>query len=262
MMKVQPKIGGVFILDGEHKTNMMIAMVRDKIFAGNGAYHVNCVQVATGMYGSPMHAKTAVVFVWRVNTKDPTDVFGKIFADTCRHVQDILAAVPDDFRRCWTVLHANSEEKDTVDDVKVSQLLQDMKESGKLPHHFARAGLTAIEGARTSLAVARMEALQWWMVEQGKDFGLVDVEGKHGIVYLDGSFPGKQKKMVVAQKDGHGHIVFRVLTLVELFAILAYDLGAYNISVSMSCIRGTLSASVPVPLVFAAVMSAASASGA
>ena len=176
-----------------------------------------------------MHGKTAVVFVWRVNTKDPTDVFGKIFADTCRHVQDILAAVPDDFRRGWTVLHANSEEKDTVDDVKVSQLLQDMKESGKLPHHFARAGLAAIEGARTSLAVARMEALQWWMVEQGKDFGLVDVEGKHGIVYLDGSFLGKQKMVV--------------LTLVELFAILGYDLGAYNISsVSMSCIRGALAA--------------------
>ena len=163
-------------------------------------------------------------------------------------------------------MHANSEEKDTVDDVKVSQLLQDMKESGKLPHHFARAGLTAIEGARTSLAVARMEALQWWMVEQGKGFGLVDVEGKHGIVYLDGFFPkyiGKQK-MVVAQKDGHGQIVFRVLTLVELFAILGYDLGAYNISVRMSCIRGTLSASVPVPLAFAALMSsvASSVSGA
>ena len=258
MMKVQPKIGGVFILDGEDKKDMMMCMVRDTLAAVYASYQVNCVQVATGKCGSRMHGKTAVVFVWRVNTKDPTVVFGKIFADTCRHVQDILAAVPDDFRRGWTVLHTNSEEKDTVDDVKVSQLLQDMKESGTLPHHFARAGLTAIEGARTSLAVARMEALQWWMVEQGKDFGLVDVEGKHGIVYLDCSFPkyiGKQKKTVVAQKDGHGQIAFRVLTPVELFAILGYDLGACNTSsVSMSCIRGT----------FAAVMSsvASSVSGA
>ena len=42
------------------------------------------------------------------------------------------------------------------------------------------------EGGESSLAIARMEALRWWMSEQGEDVGFVDMSRKNDQAMLLG----------------------------------------------------------------------------
>jgi hypothetical protein len=221
------------------------------------------VVVPFGKYGSPLHGKTTVVFVSRTQSRDPADVFGKVFTRKCVHASNALATVCADLRRGWLEMQKHAEGKvASSDDVEVSNVLQGMKDAGYLPEQFTRGQLGGIDGAEGSLAVARMEALQWWMVEEGKEFGVIDVAGKDGTAYVDGSFPklSGKKTMVYARKLGATPgFTFRALTNIEMFAILGFDLSAYNISVSThQSIKQMLAHCVPVPLAFAALMSAAS----
>ena len=106
-----------------------------------------------------------------------------------------------------------------------------------------------------------MEALQWWMTDQGKDLGIVNLAGKDNTVYLDGSFPkvSKHAIMAFAHKDTTG-VSFCALTSIDILAILGYNIKAYPIWVSTHAMTSqTLAHSIPVPLAFAAVMAVARA---
>ena len=261
LKKVRPAIGGIFFATSG-KEDGVIREICEVI--GDGVYRVSGVDGAFGKYGSPLHGKMVVVFVSRTHLNDPADVFGKIFTKKCMNVSSMMAAVSADLRRGWLEMQQQAEGKiATRSTVEVSELLQGMKDAGLLPERFTPAGLAGIPGAQSSLAVARMEVLQWWMVEQGKDFGIIDVVGKDGTAYLDGSYPklsGKKTMVIATQPTSQpSQVTFRAVTNIDVLAILGFDINAYNISVSThQSIAQMLAHCVPVPMAFAAVMSAAS----
>ena len=267
LKKVSPTIGGIFFADSGKAGD-----IHDEVskVIGDGVYKVSSVVVSFGKYGSPVHGKSLVVFVWRSQLHNPSDVFGKIFTKKCMNVSSMMEAVSAELRRGWFEMQQQAEGKIArSSQAEVSGLLQGMKDAGLLPEQFTAAGLAGVKGAQSSLAVARMEVLQWWMKEQGKDFGVIDIAGKDGTSYLDGSFPkisGKKTLVFASRTTQEGQTVFgpvrfQTMTNIDVFAILGFDLNAYNISVSTpTSISQMLAHCIPVPLAFAAVMSAASVS--
>ena len=162
LKKVSPKIGGIFFADSGKKAGDIHDEVSKVI--GDGVYKVSSVVVSFGKYGSPVHGKSLVVFVWRSQLKDPSDVFGKIFTEKCMNVSSMMEAVSAELRRGWFEMQQQAEGKIArSSQAEVSGILDGMKDAGLLPEQFTPAGLTVSKGAESSLAVARMEVLQWWM---------------------------------------------------------------------------------------------------
>ena len=258
--KVKPSVGVFVIPTGYEDLVDMLDQLRGN--HGGVEYMKYVTHAAFGKYGSPIHGNATVVFITRRELIHPDDIFSPVFTKSCTHAATALATVSEDLRRGWTEL-ASTGKGDAVDDAEVNEILKGMVEGGFLPSQFARLGLTGGKPifARSSLAVARLEALQWWMADQGKDFGIVNITGKDNMVYLDGSFPkiGKNATMAIARKDTTG-VSFRALTNIDTLAILGYNVKAYNISVSTHAITSqTLASSIPVPVAFAVVMAVASA---
>ena len=265
LKKVSPRIGGIFFATsgnaGDAEQTILSALGGDALH-----YKVNSWATSLGRHGSPLHGKMEVTFVWRLDLPSPCDVFGKIYTKKCTSTDALMTAVSPDLRRGWLEMQLQAEgDAGELVPAAVRQCLDNMKEAGLLPERFAPAGLGGIRCAATALAVARMEALQWWIVEEGKAFGIIDVSGKNGIAHIDGSCPklSGKKTMVVAWRTGEQppRSTFRAVTHIDVLAILGYDPTAYNISVStQQNIAQMLAHCVPVTTAFAAVISAASVS--
>ena len=270
--KMVTPLAGIFIIPGdcEHLYKVVSELCGNHTSSIDQVVHHYVVSPAVhadfGKYGSPVHGNAKVVFVARgavMDHRPPHDIFGNVFTQTCTHVAAALATVSTDILRGWTELADFGKAEDAVSTEEVSEILKGMVEDGSLPPQFTRVGITGGKPvfARTSLAVARLEALQWWMTDQGKDLGIVNMAGKDNTVYLDGSFPKVSKRaiMAFAQKDTTG-VSFRALTNIEILAILGYNIKAYPIWVSTHAMTSqTLAHSIPVPLAFAAVMAVARA---
>ena len=266
LKKVSPTIGGVFFCTSGKNDDVAPGEIFNAVHDDRDTYTVQGWNSSFGNYGSPLHGKMLVMFVWRSVLDNPSYIFGDIHTKTCMNASSMMSAVSADLRRGWLEMQKQAEGKTTeFTPAEVSEYLKGMQKDGLLPQRFVPAGLAGIDGAQSSLAVARMEALQWWMTEQGKDFGVIDVTGKDGTAYLDGSYPkisGWGKKAAVVawrERSQPSQVRFQAVTNIDVLAILGYDLSAYNIAVSThQSITQMLSHCVPVPVAYAAVMAAAS----